>query len=116
SSRDETVQQEGRLQGEIRDAQRLLRNAQQALEEREADGSLDVHRRSFAELDGQFAEHPLTAETLLDEERVFLEARRREADRRRAMIEPLRVELGKQMNRFLREFPDERADLEAAPQ
>src|SRR5262249_53358578 len=56
---------------------------------------------------------PLTAGSLFEQERIFLSTRRADADRLRRQIEPLKDELGKVMNRFLREFPDERTDLEA---
>jgi uncharacterized protein YPO0396 len=56
---------------------------------------------------------PLAAGTLAEQERAFLGARHADLERLRREVEPLKDELGKLMNRFLREFPHERADLEA---
>ena len=81
-------------------------------ERRKAEGAFARHAKAFADLDASFTEQPLTAGSLFDQERALLDGRRAEADRLRREIEPLKDELGKLMNRFLREFPQERADLE----
>src|SRR5262249_2823468 len=44
-------------------------------------------------------------------ERTFVTARRADVDRLRREIEPLKAEVGRLMVRFLRESPDEQADL-----
>jgi uncharacterized protein YPO0396 len=113
AARDEAVRSEGSLEREVAEAERLIANAAATLRRREADGALARHAATFEELETCFLALPLTAGTLFERERAFVGGRRAEADRLRQEIEPLKAELGKLMNRYLRDFPDERADLEA---
>lgn len=111
--RDETIRQEERLRNHLADARRLVHGARQALDALAQRGELAQHDRQFAELERYFADAPLTAENVLDREQAFRDARRAEADNLRREIEPLKDELCSLMNRFLREFREEQADLDA---
>src|SRR5262249_27259603 len=103
---------EGELVRQLAEGERLVANAEAALRRREADGTLARHAEAFAEIEDCYREQPLTAQSLFEQERAFLDARRAEADKLRLEIEPLKSELGKLMIRFLRESPEERTDLE----
>lgn len=112
ASRDDAVRKEGELVRQLVEAERLIANAEATLRRREADGTLARHAETFPELEACYREGPLFADSLFEQERAFLDERRAEADTLRQEIEPLKTELGKLMIRFLRESPDERADLE----
>jgi uncharacterized protein YPO0396 len=113
TERDEALLKEARLADQISQAERLIANAGAALKERQATGALQKHAISFPELEAFFVEQPLTVANVLTEERRFVDTRRAESDRLRQDIEPLRLELTRAMSRFLREFQEDRADLEA---
>jgi uncharacterized protein YPO0396 len=112
ATRDAVVQKEGELARRLAEGDRLISNAQAALRRKEADGSLAAHAEVFPDIEACFEAVPLVADSLFDEERTFLASRRGEADRLRQELEPLKAEVGKLMLRFLRESPEERADLE----
>jgi uncharacterized protein YPO0396 len=114
AQRDAAVRAEGALDREIAEAERLIANARAALAGREADGSLARQAPALAELADELAGR-LTAGNVFEQERVVREGRQAEVERLRRQAEPLRDELTRAMNRFLREFPQERADLEARP-
>ena len=113
AQRDEVVGSQRELTNSVQDGERLIRNAEKTLRGRETEGTLALHAESYADLEACFVQEPLTADGLFQQEQVFVKSRNAEADRLRQEIEPLKNELGKVMNRFLREFPDERADLDA---
>lgn len=113
AARDHVIRDENNRERELTEGERLIKNAEAVLCRRKADGTLARHAQVFAELEDAFLEQPLAAGSLIEQERTFLETRRAEADRLCREIEPLKDELGKLMNRFLREFPGERSDLEA---
>jgi uncharacterized protein YPO0396 len=113
TERDEALLKEARLADQISQAERLIANAGAVLKERQAAGALEKHATSFPDLEAFFVEQPLTAANVLTEERRFIDTRRAESDRLRQDIEPLRLELTRAMSRFLREFQEDRADLEA---
>lgn len=111
--RDEALLREAKLQDEICQAERLVANAMATLQEKRSSGEFQRHAANFAALEAFFVEQPLSAANVFTEERRFIDGRRAESDRLAREIEPLRSELTKAMTRFLREFPDEQADLEA---
>ncbi len=113
ASRDEALLKEAKLTEEIRQAELLVANAETVLRERRANGVLQRHAPSFPDVEAYFAEQPLTAANLLAEERRFIDARRVEGDRFGREIEPVKLDLTRAMGRYLREFQDDRADLEA---
>jgi uncharacterized protein YPO0396 len=113
ASRDEVVGTERDLLRQLTEAEGHVARAGAAFRQREADGTVASQVETFSDLEGCFREQPLTAGNLFDRERAFVEGHRAEAERLRQELDPLKAELGKLMNRFLREFPDEQADLEA---
>jgi uncharacterized protein YPO0396 len=112
AARDEAVAKESELRRQLTDGERLIANAKTKLKERKADGTLARHAESFSELEACFADQPLAPATLFEQEREFTGARHTENERLRRDIEPLKTKLINAMVRFLRDFPDERADLE----
>jgi uncharacterized protein YPO0396 len=113
ASRDEAIGNARDLERQIKDGERLIATAEQTLKKRSADGSLDEHAASFAELEELFRDQPLTSADLFQRELHLKENFHEETDRFRRQLDPLKTELCTAMNRFLREFPEELSDLEA---
>jgi uncharacterized protein YPO0396 len=109
AARDAVVRQEAELARQLGDAERMIANARQRL----AHLQPNDHPETFADIEASFGDGALTVVNLFDQERAFLDARRSDLDRLRVEVEPLKTELLKLMNRYLREFPDERTELEA---
>ncbi|WP_417848841.1 ATP-binding protein [Thalassoglobus sp.] len=102
------------LQDDITKAKQLVKNAENDLRRRQAEGSLEAHRASFADLDAVFVDPPLTAETLFEMQRQWRERQDRQIARIRELIEPIRNKLTDAMARFLRFCPEESAELRGA--
>ena len=113
SQREQAIKQEGKLESQIEQSEQLIAIAQRKLTEWETDGSLTRHAAHFSELQEFLADRPLTADNLLEREQTFVKSRRREVDQLRKSLEPKGRELLATMNRFLREFQEERHDLAA---
>jgi uncharacterized protein YPO0396 len=112
AARDKVIGKETECGRQLTEYERLIANAKKVLKERKADGTFAHHSKSFSDLEACFADQPLAPATLFDQEREFKEARRAESQRLRQDIEPMKTRLTTAMNRFLRDFPDERADLQ----
>lgn len=113
AERDEAIRRQAELRRDIDQAQRLIVSSQAALQQRKADGSLADHTLAFAELDAYFADHPLAADQIVEQESHFKDARRDDFDRLRSALEPLAAELTKAMSRYLQRFAEDSADLQA---
>lgn len=113
AARDAAVAKERELERDLQNGERLIANAQKRLADREADNTLANHTLSFPDLEACFVAQPLTVANLFEQAQAFRDGRHSESERLRQEIEPLRSELIKLMTRFLREFPEERTDLEA---
>jgi uncharacterized protein YPO0396 len=112
-ARDEAVGLLRELENQIKDGRRLIANAQSQLEKQRQQADWGVHEQCFADLREHFAEHPLTALNLMDQRPRFTTTYHAKADQLRARLEPLRVRVCHDMNRFLRTFGEERSDLDA---
>lgn len=112
AARDEAIAQESELRRQLAEYERLIANAAKILKEREANGTLACHTESFSDLEACFLDAPLAPATLFEREREFKEVRRAEVEQLRQDIEPMRTRVTTLMIRFLRDFPDERTDLE----
>jgi uncharacterized protein YPO0396 len=111
--REQAIKQEGKLESQIEQSEQLIALAQRKLAEWETDGTLTRHAAHFAELESFLTDRPLTAENLLECEQNFVKSRRRKVDQLRKSLDPKGRKLLAAMNRFLREFQEERHDLEA---
>jgi len=112
-TRDEAVGRERELENEIANGKQLVANAKKSLKLRETEGMLAVHVDCFTELDASFANEPLTADDVLFRETPFMNKRHKELKKLQDQVTPQERELSTAMNRFLREFREERDDLEA---
>ena len=114
TQRDVLLREQGEIEKSIRDCETLVSNAQEILSQRAADDSLELHERSFPALHAEFESTELTVDNLFDQERIYRAAKQAELDKHRATVEPVQTRLLKMMNRFLRESPVERSDLDAS--
>lgn len=110
----ELIGDDRELENQISDARRLVRNAERELAARRGDGSLQRDRASFAELDDDLADPPLTADSLFERERHWRAQQDGQLAQQRKRIEPVRDDLTDAMSRFLRICPDQSADLRAS--
>lgn len=111
--RDELVARERELENKIADDERRVANAQQQLAQREADGSFGRHAESFEALDAAYAEQPLAADDLVQRSLEFHQRQRAAVAQLQSVAAPLERDTTAAMNRFLREFPEARDDLDA---
>ena len=112
--KEELIGDERELENQISGAQKLVRNAENDLRSRRADGSLERHRESFAELDAELADPPLTADTLFDAQPRWWDNQHTRIAHLRDSVEPIQNKLTEAMSRFLRFCPDQSADLRAS--
>lgn len=107
-----TIEQQAILEKEMEEASTLIANANAGLRRRETDGTWALHREHFNELETALDE-PLNADNFISKQNVLERKLRLRIDTLRETLRPVQEELLRQMNRFLREFPDEQADLVA---
>lgn len=111
--RDDIIRTEQRASSDIATGQRLIANAHNSLHMRDRAGELARHRKSFPEFEAVFTDGPLTTTDLHEKQNAFVDSKRAEVEHLRREVEPLKEALCASMNRYLREFPEEQADLEA---
>jgi len=110
-SRDDVIKRETQISDSLKAWGTAILKARDALQQWERAGKLEVHMRLFPACEAFFSETPLTAETLTTQEQEFLQVRRRERDALTEAMKPHETEVNKLMNGYLREFPEEQADL-----
>ncbi len=116
TSRDESLLRESSLKLAIKQGETAISNAKSILDIRRLASGVNLHftkvplpiSRGVA-----FAEQPLTASTLFETETRFLREKRSESQKLANELEPLRQDLCGAMNRYLRDFHEDRTDLEA---
>ena len=105
------IKAEDRASRELASARILITNAKATLAQREADGSLAKHRETFDEIVVALGSEEVTVFTVVAVEQAFIAGRTAEATRLRNELTPLKDSLVDAMNVYLRQFPDEQADL-----
>ena len=111
--RDGVIRQETKIGDSLTSWIRAITDAKDVLKQREQAGTLATHMESFNECQAFFADAPLTASTLVTQEHAYLTDRRSAREAMIKAMEPRKMDVCKLMNVYLREFPDEQADLEA---
>lgn len=111
-NRDDAVGRERELTKEIQSGERAIEKARAVLKDRAKEGALARHETSYAHLALEFKDSPLTADNLLERERVVTQARRERLDRLHVELVPLSTSLQKSMGRFLIDFPSTRTNLQ----
>ena len=114
--RDAVAKQEGGLETELKQGQRALETAQQKLQSLEESGDLAAHKEAFDLLNDLLSDTPLEVFNIAEREREFRKAREVERDRLRGTVDPITAKLVKAMGTFLSKFPEEKSDLEPAPE
>ena len=116
AERDLAATQEGGLANELKQGQRALETAQRKLQSMEESGGLAEHREVFDLLDDLLSDTPLEVFNIFEREKDFRAAREAERDRLRKAADPVTAKLVKSMGTFLSKFPEEKSDLEPAPE
>lgn len=112
--RDDVIRRHGSASQDIRLARTQVIEARRALGALERDGILARLSSLFPDLARLLEHEPLTPQGVLTHESAFREERRLDVERRRTELEPLRGELCRFMNQYLREFKEEQSDLDAS--
>lgn len=113
SARDETVKAEERANNDLQGGRRFIANAKSRLEAIRASGSLPRHQEVFEDIQAALANQDVTVETLVQIEQEFNAELAAEVSRLRAELAPVTSDLLAAMNAYLRQFPDDQADLAA---
>jgi uncharacterized protein YPO0396 len=111
SLRDATITAEERATNDRDTGRRLIVNAKARLAAGRSDGSLARHQEAFEDIRTALGDEDITVDTLLVVEQAFNAARTAEVSRLREELAPLTNALIEAMNVYLRQFPDEQADL-----
>ncbi len=109
--RDEQVMLEAELKQSIRACENLLGNVARAAADDPA--AIPVDAEIEKQLDAHFSSQPLTSENLFAQEQAFQKQTNLELNRLRGKLAPLTEQLVTLMGRYLREFPEQQADLDA---
>lgn len=112
--RDQTIRDEDRIKKALETTKRDVENARRVLLEIKRGGEFDRHKAQFDALDKLFTDPPLTLTDLVPREGEFKDTHRKEIERLRAALEPLKSELFRLMNHYIREFPDDRDELDCS--
>jgi uncharacterized protein YPO0396 len=113
SSRDDTVKAEERVTNELKSGRLLIANAEARLAASRADGFLTRHQEVFEDIQTRLANRDVSVATLIVVEQEFGSELATEFARLRNELTPVTNDLLAAMNAYLRQFPDERADLAA---
>lgn len=111
--RDAIVGQKAVLENRLHEWESTIKDAKALLSQQERTGELTKYAECFADCEVFFTDTPLVASTMAAQEQAFLKARRDDIAALKTTIDPLENELCALMNRYLREFTDEQADLDA---
>ena len=111
--RDQMVTRESDLRKQIASGENLISQARKKIEDARLLDTLDAAQLVFGELDAQFAEPPLDVENLFVRETEFVTVTSRNIALMREKLDPLAQQLVGLMGRYLREFKEGQADLDA---
>ena len=113
TKRDESLQQETLLTSQIDQGERLIQNDTLLLDELRSSGDFVVHEASFAALRKAFGKAPKTLEELQERQSKWRKKLRVKIDKLRDPLANLERSLSAAMSAYLREFPEDSADLDA---
>ncbi len=109
--RDATITAEERATHDRDAGRRLINNAKTRLAAGRSDGSLARHQEAFEDITTALGDQQITVDTFVVVEQAFNAARADEVSRLRRQLTPMTNALIEAMNAYLRQFPDEQADL-----
>ena len=112
--RDETLKREQALSDQIASGERLIANGQRQIAAAKADGTYDASAAQFDVIGESLGEPVLSIDNVFDREKRWKDETLRRVERLRKGIEPLADQLVAAMGRYLREFKEEQADLDAS--
>lgn len=112
-ARDETVKAEERADHDLKNGRQLVANAEVRLATSRAEGSLARHVEVFEDIEASLAHQNVTVATLFAVEQAFNVEHNAEISGLREELKPVISGLLDAMNVYLRQFPDDQADLAA---
>jgi uncharacterized protein YPO0396 len=112
--RDQAIRQHERASQDLRFAERQIEEASRLIMSLRQTGEWARHEALFPALSKLLEHEPLTAHDVTQREAAFLSARQAEVERLTKELEPLEREICRLMNQYLRDFPDQQADLDAS--
>lgn len=113
TKKDGLISQTTVVEQHLTTARKLVADARSEFQVWEKSGELAVHKECFPALDALLGTEPVTIYDVVQRERPFKDTRQSVVDRLRGELDPLQRDVTRPMNHYLREFPDEKADLEA---
>lgn len=112
AAREETIRAEQRAERDLQDGRRLIDTARITLRQRESNGVLPVHLAVFPDIVRSLEGATLTTDNVFELERHFKDSRSGDITRLRQEVDRAQQDVTAAMNHYLRQFPDEQADLD----
>ncbi len=116
TARDEALKKEQSLTEQIEREAQLIETARRAVAKAKTDGVYEFHTGEFTAIVESLGEPEMAVSNLFARQQQWPEHTRKTIDVIRAELQPLSEKLVGAMNRFLREFKEEQADLDASVQ
>ncbi|QDT32222.1 ATP-binding protein [Thalassoglobus polymorphus] len=110
SQRDDSIRAESRLEKSIQDAERLILNAGNTINEYKKNDVWEQFRSAFAELESSVDESCFSIESLLPTQDSLRKRLEKEQIVLRKKLDPIEEQLTQAMSKFTKKFPEE-ADL-----
>lgn len=112
--RDETLKREQALDDQIASGKQLMTNGQRRIAAAKSDGSYDASATQFDLIRNSLGEPALSIKDVFERANHWKDETQRHIEGLRKGIEPLGDQLITAMGRYLREFAEERTDLDAS--
>ncbi|MGE0605932.1 MAG: ATP-binding protein [Pirellulales bacterium] len=116
TARDESLKREQSLSEQIGREAELIETARKSVAKAKSDGLFDFHAGEFPSIVESLGEPELSIADLFIRHQQWPERTRKTIEALRAELQPLSEKLMGAMNKFLREFKEEQADLDASVQ
>lgn len=111
--RDTAIREEERAKQDLRNGNGLVTNAKLELKKSKDSGQYGTHQELFGEILEKLNGNILSMETLFEVEANFTGSLSIQINKLREVLNPLAGDVRDAMNKYLMQFPDERADLNA---
>jgi uncharacterized protein YPO0396 len=112
--RDEALKREQALADQIESGNRLIANSQRQIAAAKVQETYDASTSQFDFIQESLGQPALSILDVFEREKRWKDETQRRVEKLRKRIEPLGDDLVKAMNRYLREFKEEQADVDAS--
>ncbi|MCA9257894.1 MAG: hypothetical protein KDA61_01785, partial [Planctomycetales bacterium] len=111
--RDQAIGMQREIENRLAAARESLRSGELKLKQRQSDPNWSRHEANFSTLAEVVGEPPLTVDDLQQRQLTLLQSQNRQVEALRGRVEPLRDRIAGHMNQYLRQFGDQRSNLDA---